>query len=109
VTLTAFSPSHIHAPDFATRPVTDPRWDSDVLVFFAHQEHDRVFEELYCTAFRLLDATFLQMRAGYMDFPAVHDQVHERLRRLFELRPARRDPPRPLTFDELHAALGWTD
>ena len=104
--------------DLAKRPPTDPKWDSDVLVFFAYQDHDRVFEELYSTAFRLLDDTFLRQRAGYMDFPAVYDQVQERLRRIFELKTP--DTPgdanvkggkreqRPLSFDELHALLGWT-
>ena len=112
------------ATDLAKRPATDPKWDSDILVFFAYQDHDRVFEELFSTAYRLLDATFQRERAGYMDFPAVYDQVQERLRRIFEIKAndasaaagasadtaarSKREQ-RPLSFDELHALLGWTD
>lgn len=32
---------------------------------------DVAFEEIYCIAFEALDAKWLEMRASYMDFPAV--------------------------------------
>ena len=110
-------------------------------MFLAYQEHDRAFEELYCTAYRLLDETFQRDQAGYMDFPAVYDRVQDRLRRILELGgaaangpaagpgaaprasisaapsnsssdgpgadPRARRDPRPLSFHELHALLGW--
>jgi len=105
--------------DLVRRPATDAKWDSDLLTFFAYQEHDRVFEELYCMVYRLLDTTFVRSRCGYMDFPAVYDRIQDRLRRLFDAKPpepssassdfaghARREP-RPLSFDDLAALFGW--
>ena len=43
---------------------------------------------MYCAAFELLDEVWLDMRASYMDFPAVLKRVRDRLDAALSARPA---------------------
>jgi len=42
-------------------------------------DHANAFEEIYCITFQMLDRTWDEMHAGYMDFPKVMAAVKERL------------------------------
>jgi hypothetical protein len=42
-------------------------------------DHPHAFEEIYCVTFQLLDRTWDEMHAGYMDFPKVIGAVKERI------------------------------
>ncbi|KAG2431264.1 hypothetical protein HYH02_013397 [Chlamydomonas schloesseri] len=50
-------------------------------------ESDVAFEELYCAAYCLLDATWLEMRASYMEFNAVMKRVKGEVERALASRP----------------------
>jgi len=43
------------------------------------EDSDSAFEEIYCIAFEALDEKWLEMKASYMDFPAVMKAVKEKL------------------------------
>eukprot|EP00191_Tetraselmis_sp_GSL018_P001183 CAMPEP_0177615690 /NCGR_PEP_ID=MMETSP0419_2-20121207/23625_1 /TAXON_ID=582737 /ORGANISM="Tetraselmis sp., Strain GSL018" /LENGTH=380 /DNA_ID=CAMNT_0019113435 /DNA_START=69 /DNA_END=1212 /DNA_ORIENTATION=+ len=45
---------------------------------------DNAFEEVYCAAFQLLDSKWLEMRASYMEFPAVMGEVKKELQAALE-------------------------
>ncbi|GBF88203.1 hypothetical protein Rsub_00915 [Raphidocelis subcapitata] len=49
--------------------------------------HDAAFEELYCCAYELLDAVWLERGATYMEFNAVLGEVRRRVARALEARP----------------------
>lgn len=42
-------------------------------------DHDYAFEEIYCIVFQLLDRTWDEMNAAYMDFPKVISAVKEKV------------------------------
>ncbi|GLC63219.1 hypothetical protein PLESTF_000013000 [Pleodorina starrii] len=50
-------------------------------------ESDVAFEELYCATYCLLDSTWLQMRASYMEFNAVLKRVRSEVERALASRP----------------------
>jgi len=50
---------------------TDKKVTEDKLVFEILFDHDHAFEEMYCIIFQLLDRTWDEMNAAYMDFPNV--------------------------------------
>ncbi|PNW75866.1 hypothetical protein CHLRE_12g557252v5 [Chlamydomonas reinhardtii] len=51
-------------------------------------ESEVAFEELYCAAYCLLDATWLEMRASYMEFNAVMKRVKGQVEKALASRPA---------------------
>ncbi len=42
-------------------------------------DHPKAFEELYCVSFRVLDSTWDEMNASYMDFPRVIAAVKKQI------------------------------
>lgn len=53
-------------------------------VIFSHRH---AFEEMYCTAFEVLDHTWDDMNASYMDFPKVIAAVHKQIVEVMDSRP----------------------
>ncbi|EFJ52460.1 engulfment and motility protein [Volvox carteri f. nagariensis] len=51
------------------------------------EQSDVAFEELYCATYCLLDATWLQMRASYMEFNTVMKRVRAEVERALSSRP----------------------
>jgi len=50
-------------------------------------DHPKAFEEIYCIAFRVLESTWDEMVASYMDFPRVIAAVRKRMTDVIELNP----------------------
>jgi len=76
-------------------PPSDPKWNSQMLNFFAYLNHEFCFEEIYCFMIQLLDNTFLRLQAGYMDSPMVFDKIQEQIKSIMEQKPT--------SFEELYA------
>lgn len=51
------------------------------------RDSEVAFEELYCTAFALLDRVWLQRKASYMEFNSVMADVKSHLDRALRRRP----------------------
>jgi len=62
-------------------------------ILFAHKH---AFEEMYCSSFQVLDYTWDDMNASYMDFPKVIAAVHKQIVEVVEARP--------LTLEQFHFA-----
>jgi len=58
--------------------------------------HKHAFEEMYCSSFQVLDYTWDDMNASYMDFPKVIAAVHKQIVEVVEARP--------LTLEQFHFA-----
>lgn len=63
-------------------------------VLFSHRF---AFEEMYCTAFEVLDHTWDDMNASYMDFPKVIAAVHKQIVEVMDARP--------LSLEQFHNLL----
>lgn len=63
-------------------------------VIFSHRH---AFEEMYCSAFQVLDHTWDDMNASYMDFPKVIAAVHKQIVEVIDARP--------LSIDQYHFML----
>ena len=60
-------------------------------------DHNRAFEEIYCITFRILDTTWDEMNASYMDFPKVIAAVRKRISDVINTNP--------LTIDQFQKAV----
>eukprot|EP00698_Gefionella_okellyi_P021666 TRINITY_DN7074_c0_g1_i1.p1 TRINITY_DN7074_c0_g1~~TRINITY_DN7074_c0_g1_i1.p1 ORF type:complete len:373 (-),score=86.20 TRINITY_DN7074_c0_g1_i1:142-1260(-) len=57
-----------------------PEWESPLFVFFCYlYDVAQPFHELFCATMLLLDKLFIKMKATYMDFPKVIEEVHRLL------------------------------
>ena len=50
---------------------SSPEFDTPLMEFFCRIDDDCIFEEVFVTLMVLLDAVFIHMHAGYMQFPEV--------------------------------------
>lgn len=63
-------------------------------------DHPKCFEEIYCIALRVLDVTWDEMNASYMDFPRVISAVRKQMGDVFV--------KNPITLDQFErAATGF--
>lgn len=69
---------------------------SDGTIFPILFSHRHAFEEMYCTTFQVLDHTWDDMNASYMDFPKVIAAVHKQIVEVIDARP--------LTLEQFHIA-----
>ncbi|GIL72153.1 hypothetical protein Vretimale_476 [Volvox reticuliferus] len=70
-----------------TSPDAGPRTVAGRAFVTLMEGSDVAFEELYCATYCLLDATWLQMGASYMDFNAVIKRVRDDIERALATRP----------------------
>ncbi|KAG2430488.1 hypothetical protein HXX76_010011 [Chlamydomonas incerta] len=70
-------------------------------------ESDVAFEELYCAAYCLLDATWLDMRASYMEFNAVMKRVKGEVEKALASRPADMAQLRQRLLGGVPGAAAW--
>lgn len=64
---------------------------SDVNTIVIYQvlfDHPKAFEELYCIVFKVLDSTWDEMNASYMDFPKVIAAVKKRVTEVLQTNPS---------------------
>jgi len=57
---------------------------ADQVVYPILFDHDHALEEMYCIIFQLLDRTWDEMNAAYMDFPRVLDAVKKKVTEVLE-------------------------
>eukprot|EP00026_Physarum_polycephalum_P003210 Phypoly_transcript_03220.p1 GENE.Phypoly_transcript_03220~~Phypoly_transcript_03220.p1 ORF type:complete len:700 (+),score=127.66 Phypoly_transcript_03220:236-2335(+) len=68
----------------------------DTTIFPIIFSHNHAFEEMYCTTFQVLDHTWDDMNASYMDFPKVLAAVQKQIMEVIDARP--------LTLEQFHMA-----
>lgn len=56
------------------------------------EDYDAAFAEIYCVGMEVLDVAWLDMRASYMDFPAVMKCARPPTRSVTAASKLRRDP-----------------